>query len=756
MQCGPVIRLVVLLCCSWAAVHVRLYTVKRYGVAIDQYKPYHQLRATQAAAESRVGFDDRSWYPLGFPTEPQEVAVSSQGLITTTLFIHKILQAILGDHLSLPDVCVFVPSLSSVFAVFAAYFLAKEGTVGRCGANVPKVATVDFFNLGAHVSAEVIPMAAAFFVAIAPGLIFKSMAGIYDSECVGTALILTTSIFWLRAVNKGSTVWSAVAALSFGYLSSVWQEGTVFFAIIVSLHVFALCLTGRYSMRLYVSCSAAIPLGAACAFPFLNVSFGSKVGGLTCLGAFIVVLFARHAASSRLDAKTAASVVIMIVAIGIGLVSWSESITRSSFLLPALISGSTSEHRPATWGQFFLDLHLLALLFPSGLYYCIHAPSDGRMFFAVFGLAGMVTTACMVSNMMLLTPAACLLGSLALGEHVSTQVALIARAITTMDSLGSKGDSGDLSSSSSSSTTTITPATNRMKKAAARAERRRNEERQVRQAHGLTAVMSGFLLLGSALFMVLFWWHCDWVASEVYAVPSIVVPARRNNGLQIAFDDFREAYAWLRTNTPEHAKVMAWWDYGYQLNSLANRTTLVDNAAPVLAFQEVPFASKTRSMQVANVARIMISSEARAHALLNSLGVEYVMVVFGGVTGYGSDDMSNFPLMAKIAAEGFPDEIRASNYYTKSKRKAAKGAQTKHVFNVDKRAPSALTQSLLYRLSYSNFGLMQTDVDKLHGYDRVRRSTVGTLVTALTHFEEMLTTEHWLVRIYKVRPQSGI
>jgi len=31
------------------------------------------------------------------------------------------------------------------------------------------------------------------------------------------------------------------------------------------------------------------------------------------------------------------------------------------------------------------------------------------------------------------------------------------------------------------------------------------------------------------------------------------------------FDDFRESYWWLRDNTPEDARVMAWWDYGYQV-----------------------------------------------------------------------------------------------------------------------------------------------------------------------------------------------
>jgi len=49
-----------------------------------------------------------------------------------------------------------------------------------------------------------------------------------------------------------------------------------------------------------------------------------------------------------------------------------------------------------------------------------------------------------------------------------------------------------------------------------------------------------------------------------------------NSGRNI-LDDFREAYYWLWQNTDEDARVMSWWDYGYQIAGMANRTTLVDN-----------------------------------------------------------------------------------------------------------------------------------------------------------------------------------
>lgn len=67
------------------------------------------------------------------------------------------------------------------------------------------------------------------------------------------------------------------------------------------------------------------------------------------------------------------------------------------------------------------------------------------------------------------------------------------------------------------------------------------------------------------------------MTSEAYSSPSIVLAAKQHDGSRIIFDDFREAYRWLYHNTPEDARIMSWWDYGYQISAMANRTILVDN-----------------------------------------------------------------------------------------------------------------------------------------------------------------------------------
>jgi dolichyl-diphosphooligosaccharide---protein glycosyltransferase len=66
------------------------------------------------------------------------------------------------------------------------------------------------------------------------------------------------------------------------------------------------------------------------------------------------------------------------------------------------------------------------------------------------------------------------------------------------------------------------------------------------------------------------------VTSEAYS-SSIVLAARGHNGGRVIFDDYREAYYWLRQNTPPDANIMSWWDYGYQITAMGNRTDIVDN-----------------------------------------------------------------------------------------------------------------------------------------------------------------------------------
>ena len=72
-----------------------------------------------------------------------------------------------------------------------------------------------------------------------------------------------------------------------------------------------------------------------------------------------------------------------------------------------------------------------------------------------------------------------------------------------------------------------------------------------------------------------YWHHCH-AMSHNLSNPSIMTIGRSRDGRPVMIDDFRESYWWLRDNTPEDSRVMAWWDYGYQITGIANRTTIAD------------------------------------------------------------------------------------------------------------------------------------------------------------------------------------
>ena len=58
-------------------------------------------------------------------------------------------------------------------------------------------------------------------------------------------------------------------------------------------------------------------------------------------------------------------------------------------------------------------------------------------------------------------------------------------------------------------------------------------------------------------------------------------PSILNGGssfLQFSSNDWKDAMNWIKENTPEDAVIASWWDYGYWITALSERTTITDNA----------------------------------------------------------------------------------------------------------------------------------------------------------------------------------
>ena len=126
---------------------------------------------------------------------------------------------------------------------------------------------------------------------------------------------------------------------------------------------------------------------------------------------------------------------------------------------------------------------------------------------------------------------------------------------------------------------------------------------------------------------------------------------RDKQGNKHIVDDYREAYYWLRQNTKEDAKIMSWWDYGYQITGMANRTVLVDN-------------NTWNNTHIATVGMAMSSNEDDSFEICERLDVDYVLVIFGGYSYYSGDDINKFLWMVRIGGGVYP-HIKEEDYYNR-------------------------------------------------------------------------------------------
>jgi len=673
----------------------RLFSVLRFESVIHEFDPYFNYRTTQYLADEGFykfhnWFDERAWYPLGRIIG----GTIYPGLMLTSAVLYHVMNFL---HISIDvrNVCVFLAPLFSSFTTIVTYLLTKE-----------------LKNTGAG-------LVAAAMISIVPGYISRSVAGSYDNEGIAIFCMLLTYYLWIKSVKTGSLLWSACCALAYFYMVSSWG-GYVFLINLIPLHVLTLILTGRFSHRIYVAYSTVYCLGTLLSMQIAFVGFqpvqssehmlAFGVFGLCQLHAFADYIRSRLTAeqfdilfrSVLMAAGGVALTAMGILTITGKIAPWTGrfySLLDPSYAKNHIpIIASVSEHQPTSWSSFYFDLQILVFLFPAGLYYCFAKLTDANIFIILYGVTSIYFAGVMVRLMLVLAPVMCMLSGIAVSSALGNQMKYLDAPKTSQ-----------------------TATDKRSKKAEASVPFRSEV------AWTFTVLMS--------LFLVSYTFHCTWVTSEAYSSPSIVLSARGHDGSRIIFDDFREAYYWLRMNTPEDARVMSWWDYGYQISAMANRTVLVDN-------------NTWNNTHISRVGQAMASSEDKAYEIMRELDVNYVLVIFGGLTGYSSDDINKFLWMVRIGGSTDRGEhIKENDYYTPSGE-----------FRVDQDGSPTLLNCLMYKMCYYKFGGVYTEGGKPAGYDRVRNAEIGNKDFELDVLEEAYTTEHWLVRIYKVKnlPNRGV
>lgn len=280
------------------------------------------------------------------------------------------------------------------------------------------------------------------------------------------------------------------------------------------------------------------------------------------------------------------------------------------------IIASVSEHQPTAWPAFFFDLNMLIWMFPAGVWLLTQELRDEHVFVIVYAVLGSYFAGVMVRLMLTLTPIVCVAAAIAVSKILDTYVA---------KSTAAEEDTTDKKSKTSKS-----------------------DKPKV----GIYSLVSKGLVVGAMLvYLLMFVSHCTWVTSNAYSSPSVVLASRMPDGSQHIIDDYREAYQWLRQNTEEDAKIMSWWDYGYQIGGMADRPTLVDN-------------NTWNNTHIATVGKAMSSSEEVSYPIMRQHEVDYVLIVFGGLLGYSGDDINKFLWMVRIAEGIWPEEVKERDFFT--------------------------------------------------------------------------------------------
>jgi dolichyl-diphosphooligosaccharide--protein glycosyltransferase len=547
------------------AVIIRAYS-SRYGYYLNEFDPYYDYYAAQhivtlvqqhglyyaffnnpagcgptnldPVCHSQQGYfywhDINTWFPYG-----RDVAASSQGgLQTAGALIYLLVHDVFGVPITLYSLLVLLPVFFGAVTSVLFYFLVRR------------------------IAGDAAGLFSALMIAVSPPLIVRGNLGWFKSEPLAILLFVSASIMLLTVFDKDRSLRSrvfraALAGFFSGYSSAAWGGGDYFsaaFGLLFLLIPFMNLDLPSISPALVSFTAMTLIVGAA--FPRPGVGLVTNPVGLALIGGTLFVLVAQWARTwvKPMDyRRTLIKLLFAFILAGLSAVSFGLVGGLSLRYLTAIdplarntsaLVQSVAEQFVPTGQDYFTSYALLLSFGVAGALVAFRRRNLPMTYALIFGLTAMYFSAAFSRLLVYSSIALGLLGGIGFAE--------LAFAV-------------------------VKPSTPSLikKKPAYTA---RNEMKVV-----FSVAMIALIVLPAGTYWIpnpipctqsgqLF---CD---SSNPADAAVSLANGATSFSRVTFNDWTQTLQWIRQDTPSNSVVISWWDYGYWITVMGNRTSAADNS----------------------------------------------------------------------------------------------------------------------------------------------------------------------------------
>jgi dolichyl-diphosphooligosaccharide--protein glycosyltransferase len=550
---------------------IRSYPIK-YGFALNEFDPYFDYRATKYIIDN--GFeaylnwhDYQSWYPEGrFVPTTSQVALH---LIAATMY------KIFGFGSSLLDFVILFPVI------------------------IGSLTTIVIFALVRNLSGTTAGMFASLLFAFMPAIIQRGNLGWFKSEPLGLFLALLSVYLFLSSIkskNIPRTILTAAGGgLILGLANSSWG-GIQYFSIPLGIFFFLLPFLRKDSIFLYgIITFTLITLITAGAFPRPGISFVIGLPGIALIVGTIFAIVGTIIRTKSSPAKAnrnliAALSIFVLLAVSIFLVgAYQPSSFRYLVAVNPFLSShnplveSVAEHSTPTVIDYFTDYSILLIFAGFGVWVSFSKRTDMTIFALIIGLTGLYVSATFARLMVYSSIAIVILASIGLYELTRS---ILQNRIENQNKIKEREFRKNIKEGK------ILP--------------------EVKPLVKISFVAMIVFLISIPLIDyngLIYPKNFNWISSADIP-PSIVNGA---TGFRMQVDDWVDAVDWIENNTPKDSVIASWWDYGYWITTLGNKTTLADNAT----------INQTR---IQTIAKMLMSEPETATQIAQDLKADYILV----------------------------------------------------------------------------------------------------------------------------------